>query len=137
MKIEWTPSVRTSRTRRDERGAGSGDSFAGQVSSDSSPAPASGPSTLAAVDGLFALQEVPDPVTGRRRAVARGTALLDHLEDLRIALLTGAVPRQRLQTLAQLMREQIPLNSDARLAVILEEIELRVAVELAKLGESV
>lgn len=138
MRIEWTPPLRPATTRRDERGAGAGDqSFAGAVGGETAPSPAAAPAALGPVDGLLVLQEVSDSLTGRRRALARGASFLDHLEELRMALLTGIVPRERLRDLARLLRENAPAVDDPGLAEVLSEIELRVAVELAKLGEAV
>jgi len=89
------------------------------------------------VDGLFALQEVADELSGRRKAAARGAALLDRLDELRLGLLSGKMPRAQLEALRQLAREHGPTADDPKLAAILSDIELRVAVELAKLDRSV
>ena len=61
--------------------------------------------------------------------------MLDRLDDIRIALLTGSLPRAQLESLRHLAREQIAPEDDPQLAAILDEIELRVAVELAKLDK--
>jgi hypothetical protein len=135
MRIEWTPQLKTAKTRRDGRGAGTEGGFSSQVSGETAPQQPTAPATLTPVEGLFALQEVPDASAGRRRAVARGNELLDQLDALRLALLAGTVPRQQLRQLAQLSRERLQQIGDPRLAALVEEIELRAAVELAKLGE--
>jgi hypothetical protein len=90
---------------------------------------------VATVDNLFVLQEVADGLTGRRRAVQRGNTLLDRLDDIRIGLLTGSLPRGQLETLRRMAQERDDLGNDPQLAAILDEIELRVAVELAKLDK--
>jgi len=87
---------------------------------------------LSGLEALFALQEVPDATTGRKRALARGTKLLDRLDDLRVGLLLGHISRDKLSELAQLAREGSQGLDDPELREILEEIELRAAVELAK-----
>ncbi len=134
MRIDWTPPLRPAATRRDERGAAGTDrSFSTQVSGDTAPPPVSSSTSISSVDGLFALQEVVDALTGRRRAVARGGLLLDRLDELRLALLTGSLPPDKLRDLERLAREQGPLVDDPNLREVLAEIELRVAVELAKL----
>ena len=61
--------------------------------------------------------------------------LLDELDQLRLDLLTGTLPRARLERLAALSAAQRERIDDPRLAQIIEEIELRVAVELAKLDQ--
>jgi hypothetical protein len=132
MRIDWTPPLRPATAKRDERGAAARPgSFAASLGDPAAPAVA-GPAVPAAVDGLFALQEVPDALTGRRRAVARGTALLDRLEELRLALLTGVVSPEGLGELARQLRDARPTIEDPALGGVLDDIELRVAVELAK-----
>jgi len=91
---------------------------------------------VANVDALLAAQIV----TGnpeddiRRRLIRRGEDILDRLEELRRALLSGSVPKQRLIQLAQMVRARRDSVADPRLATLLDEIELRAEVELAKLS---
>jgi hypothetical protein len=134
MRIEWRPSLRPAVQRRDEHSTGAGPSFSIEQGGESAATThAQGPRVTDAVTGLFSLQEVEDALTGRRRALARGDRLLDALDGLRLALLAGAMPRSQLAALAQLAQEHAGLVDDPRLAAILGEIELRAAVELAKL----
>ena len=60
--------------------------------------------------------------------------MLDELEQIRLGLLLGAIPRARLEQLAQMVRARREQLDDAKLIAILDEIELRAAVELAKLA---
>jgi hypothetical protein len=116
--------------------APSGDGrFAEALSGDGAPTAANTPQAVATVDNLFVLQEVADGLTGRRRAMQRGNTLLDRLDDIRIGLLTGSLPRGQLETLRRMAQERDDLGNDPQLAAILDEIELRVAVELAKLDK--
>lgn len=88
---------------------------------------------LAALDAILALQGVGDALSGRRRAVRRGTTLLDLLEEVKADLLVGNVTPERLDLLAEqvtALREKVEPGLDG----VLDEIELRVRVELAKLG---
>jgi hypothetical protein len=138
MRIEWTPTVRRTATRRDDKSDASGaDKFAEALGGETPAAPASTAPPLGAVDGLLIAQELSDPLGGRRRAVQRGNALLDRLEDLRLGLLAGILPRERLDELARLARTARETVDDPRLAAVLDEIDLRVAVELAKLDGAV
>ncbi len=82
---------------------------------------------------LLALQEVPDAAERRRQAVLRSTDILDELQQLRLGLLTGSVPRQRLQRLMKLLRDRPGGYADPQLDSIVADIEVRAAVELAKL----
>ena len=90
---------------------------------------------MADVSTVLALQEAPDATTrnrSRQRAKERGNLMLDHLEELRMGLLLGTIPLAKLETLAQLVRAKREQIDDPKLLAILDEIELRAAVELAK-----
>jgi hypothetical protein len=63
-----------------------------------------------------------------------GHELLDKLDVLKVALLTGHLPQQDLLTLEQILTSKRQHITDVKLQDILQEIETRVAVELAKLG---
>ena len=87
-----------------------------------------------ALGALLALQEVSSELGQRSRGQHRGEELLDHLDALRLGLLEGRLPLivvERLSALVAARRGQI---DDPKMGAILDEIELRVAVELAKLG---
>lgn len=119
-------------SRRQARGGEGGFSLDGPSES----ASARGPASAGAVGGiaaLFALQEV-DVDGERKRAAKRGNDILDRLEELRMGLLFGHVPRERLQDLLAMVRSRQETVSDPRLAAVLQDIELRAEVELAKLG---
>jgi Class II flagellar assembly regulator len=134
MRIDWSPKLQAATQRRDSRGAEGGSNFADAIANEKQTAPASTTAAApAAIDGLFVLQEVAEDLNGRRRAAARGERLLDRLEDLRLALLSGKMPRAQLDQLRSLAKEHGPTVDDPQLAAVLAEIELRVAVELAKL----
>jgi hypothetical protein len=138
MRIEWTPPVQRSAARRDDKtDAGASEKFASALQ-DEPPAPAAtAPPKLNPLDALLSIQELPDALTGRRRALQRGSSLLDRLEELRLGLLAGIVPRERLRQLAELAQSVRDGVDDPRLAELLDQIDLRVAVELAKLDQAV
>ncbi len=136
MKISGSGSIRSSATRRAERkgGQGSGATFridTGEAVEASSQTGVAG--AVAGVGALLALQEVPDAAEQRRQAVHRSSDILDELEQLRLGLLTGGIPRPRLQRLMNLLRDRPGEYADPRLDSIIADIEVRAAVELAKL----
>jgi Class II flagellar assembly regulator len=137
MKIEWRPSVRGAAQRRDDRGAAADPGFGLALAGDAAVAAGATPGTMtvAGVAGLLSLQEVGDALGGRRRALAHGDRVLEALEELRLALLAGALPRAQILRLAHLAHDHAPRVDDPRLAEILAEIELRAAVEMAKLEQ--
>ncbi len=114
--------------------AGSGPAFvpagengAARVSTTAPVAPAAG------LDAILALQAVGDFTEGRRKAVKRASGLLDLLEEMKADLLVGKVAPERLDAMVvQLgaLRERVEPDLDA----LIDDIELRVRVELAKLG---
>ena len=88
---------------------------------------------------LLTVQET-DETLGRRarsRAKQRGESILDQLEEIRLGLLLGVIPMAKLEGLAQLVRAKREQFQDPELQAILDEIELRRAVELAKFSRSV
>ncbi len=96
---------------------------------------ASSATTLAAInslDALLALQETPSSPERRRRAVKRAGKLLDVLDALKLALLDGSTTLAMLQQLQAAVEEDRGGAEDARLQGVLDEIEVRAAVELAK-----
>jgi Class II flagellar assembly regulator len=102
------------------------------------PAPAEQTPELAPAASLSTIlgaQEV--EADERRGAAARyGADLLDRLAELRLNLLNGSVPAARLHALAHALRANRQPSGDPQIEVILEEIELRVEVEIAKLANS-
>ncbi len=94
-----------------------------------------GPVSLSGVEAILATQSV-DPDGGARariRLARRGEDILDRLEGVRLGLLTGAVPKDDLADLARLVRSKREEGVDPRLGALLDKIELRAEVELAKL----
>ena len=85
------------------------------------------------IDALIALQGVDDALTGRRKAIRHGHDLLDQLEGLRLDLLSGQVSAERLHAMLTMV-ESRPESNDPQIGALIDEIELRARVELAKLG---
>ncbi len=92
----------------------------------------SGP--VAPLDALLALQGM-DGVTNEentKRAKKRGIDMLDILDQIRVDLLMGGVPQNRLDNLQRMVNSQRESVMDPQLKAVLDEIDLRVQVELAK-----
>lgn len=88
----------------------------------------------ASLDALLALQAVDDATQApRRRAAVRGRTLLDTLEEVRADLLVGRVTPEKLDRLVALICEAREAATP-QLDALIDDIELRVRVELAKLG---
>ncbi|HWK43269.1 MAG TPA: flagellar assembly protein FliX [Stellaceae bacterium] len=134
MKIENNRPIRSSQPRGGGKSTASGD-FAASFASETSAAPLASAPITSGVDALFALQELPDATAERRRATARGSQILDRLEDLKMGLLTGTMSSAKLTDLMTLARTQSQTITDPELRDLLGEIEVRAAVELAKLDQ--
>ena len=137
MKVTGTGGVSQSSGAKPARTAGGGEGFRvtgpqaavapTQVSSSASVGGVMG------VAGLLALQDVETPSERRRRSVRRAGRLLDELDEIKIALLGGDLGQTQLERLGRAIREQRSATEDPKLEGLLDEIETRAAVELAKL----
>ena len=84
------------------------------------------------VSALMALQGVEGPLEKRRRAIRRGSGLLDRLDEIKLALLNGDADEGALDRLARSLREERAADDDKDLGALLDQIDLRASVELAK-----
>jgi len=147
LKVEGpksSSSVQGTGRARKAGPAGKAGEFAAELDRVAGADEASGPegvdqvSGVVSAGGILAAQSVdpegkPDHKERQRRA-ARGAEILDRLEIVRRGLLMGAVPKDRLQELAQMVREKRERGADPVISRLLDEIELRAEVELAKLS---
>ena len=94
---------------------------------------------VTSINSILTVQEVIDqPEREERRQLAEwGNDILDALDDIRHGFLIGAIPKERLETLAQRLRVRKASVSDPRLIDIINEIELRAEIELAKLSRNI
>jgi len=81
---------------------------------------------------LLAIQESLEAAERDLRVRKRAEAILDELGVLQLGLLAGRLPEARIAALLRLAREA-EQAADPRLAAIAEEVEVRAAVELARL----
>jgi len=135
MKVSGPSAPIPSRPGGTARGSGG---FAvptsGATPAAASAAPANAAGGVASLSALMALQGVETATERRRRAVRRGSGLLDRLDELKLALLAGETGESTLRRLSDALREQNPDDLDPGLAGVLNQIDLRAQVELAKAG---
>lgn len=126
---------RTERSRSRAAARSSGSAFAAALES----LPSSGERVPAQVSGaepaglLLSIQEVGEvDIEERRRASRRGGNILDELESLRRDILAGVLTPERLAAVSASLRSRGEAIADPLLRDVMEEIELRAEVELAK-----
>ena len=119
--------------RSGTRGSSGGDFVISGPTGAGRSAAAAMPTGVSGIEGLLALQAVGDPLERRRRKVRRGQGLLDQLESLRRDLLVGRVDPARLDAMLDILAEARE-RDEPGLDSLLDDIELRVRVELAKHG---
>jgi hypothetical protein len=132
MKVSGSPplgatSAATPRPARDTEGG-----FAPSAAAER----ASGLAATTSLDLLLALQETLTPQEKRRRATKRGHGILDALDALKLAALDAdGIESGVLQRLQEAVRTARDETEDPALEDVLDQIEVRAAVELAKRGQ--
>lgn len=146
MKVEGPgKSQKTSKSSKAKKTSGaSGAEFAKLIedaagtAETGAAAAAAGVSQVQRVDALLTIQEGEsgDTPQSRRRAMLRAESILNQLDRLRVGILTGEITRQTLTELSRLAASHRDRIMDPRLAEILDEIDLRAQIELAKLSRN-
>jgi hypothetical protein len=136
MEINRTSRTDSSSVRRTAKQAGGSENVFNLADVQPQRAAAiSGPGTIAAVESILTLQGLDDSTGGRSKGVVRGEQLLDMLDEVRDGLLCGGIPRATLNRLAAVVAHRHETFADPKLQTVLDEIELRARVELAKLEQ--
>ncbi len=135
MEVNGTGKVDRTTIRKVAKGPASSSSSSFSVSTSEEPHAqvVSGPGPIAALDSILALQGMDDSTDGRSKGLKHGEQLLDMLDQVRDGLLAGGIPRATLNRLAAAVTRRHDQFADPRLQSVLDEIELRAHVELAKL----
>jgi hypothetical protein len=135
MEIKGTSRVESSAIRRKSSAASTGSDFKVSDSAEPHAQIVAGPGPIAALDSILALQDMGDPADGRSKGLAHGEQLLEILDSVRDGLLAGGIPRATLNRLAVAVTRRHDVFADPRLQDVLDQIELRAHVELAKLEQ--
>ncbi len=142
MKIEGTPPLRRIEQRPARKATAASADFATALTGllesvpAASTAAAGAAPTVGAAGTLLAVQQAEDALARRRQARSRAETILDALDELHRGLLADAIPRRSLEALIATLKARRPEIEDARLAAVLDEIDLRAQVELAKLDRN-
>jgi hypothetical protein len=136
MKIEGPGRAQqTDKTKKKDRVSGDGSFISMIQGGPESTGQASASKSIAQIDTLLALQSAEDPTerAARKRMQSRAGNILDELEKLRTALLTGRLTVGHVVEIAGTVAAHREKVMDPRLTAILDEIDLRAQIELAKL----
>lgn len=134
MEIKGTGRIETSAVKRKTSASAAASGFSVSEASESqTQAIVAGPGPIAALDSILMLQGLDDSTQGRSKGLAHGEQLLDLLDSVRDGLLAGEIPRATLNKLAAAVTRRHEVFADPKLQDVLDQIELRAHVELAKL----
>lgn len=137
MKVNGPSEIKSNAISRRRKAAAGGQGFAISMDGAAETEAAQGVACTAPVtslDSLLALQEVEERDA---RPFKRGEDTLDLLDDIRHGLLMGGIPLSKLKALTRIIAGERGRVCDPQLAAILDEIDLRAQVELAKYGDGV
>ena len=142
MKIFGQPTVgATSGTRRKGKSNSvEGSDFSAlldamsEASESSAPVPAA---PVSSTNMVLSIQSVSEEEIGRKKAYKQANQTLDALDDLKKSILLGDISEHQLKHISDKIEQMRTETNDPKLRQILDEVELRAAVELAKLNFTV
>lgn len=94
--------------------------------------------SITQLDALLAIQETEDPTqkAAKKRAVLRSDKVLEKLDQIRIKMLGGDLTVGHMIDVADIVASHRDRIDDPSLTAIMDEIDLRAQVELAKMRVS-
>ena len=133
MRITGTNAASLSATPSAARRTGSGGTFSlPESDTPASSSSASGLRSVATLDSLLALQGIDDLLERKKRGAAKGRRALDVLDELKLGMIDGSLDTATVARLKVASEGLTESTGDVGLDGVLAEIDLRVAVELAK-----
>ena len=133
LEIKSPGRVETSAIKRKAPAGASSGGFSVSGAPESHGQIVAGPGPIAALDSILMLQGLEDSTQGKSKGLQHGEQLLDLLDSVRDGLLAGGIPRATLNKLAAAVTRRHEAFADPQLQDVLDQIELRAHVELAKL----
>lgn len=125
-----------SKTGKKSNVSSSDESFGSFMTGESaSAAPAAMTKNIASLDALLSIQSVEDPTAraAKKRMRQRGHDILGELDKIRLAMLAGTVTVGHMIDVADVVASHREKITDPALTAIMDEIDLRAQVELAKM----
>lgn len=138
MRINNTPPIKPTEKsgKKKSSSSTSGADFEGFLSDTEGTSGTQSAQSAQGVNSFLFLQEVSDEEVGRQKALQQGKKVIQVLEELHRDLLLGRIPEGTLRRLESSIAQKREAFTDPRLKELLDEIELRAAVELAKLDRA-
>ncbi|MCI5050028.1 MAG: flagellar assembly protein FliX [Rickettsiales bacterium] len=139
IKIDSIGTTQTQRTNAKKRKSKTENSaFSGMLSSIDHADEAKSTSSVQQTNAvnnvnMLSLQEISDDDMQERKALKHGHSTLDALEEIRNGLLIGSLSGKTIEQLDTFVRKERERATSPELEAILDEIEVRAAVEMAKL----
>ncbi len=137
MKVEGPDKARQAGQTKKKGAVSSGDgSFGSMVTGGAKEAGGASPThSIAKVDALLSVQAAEDPTerAARQRMQVRAEGILDELDSIRMGLLTGTLTVGHVINVADVIAAHREKVMDPELTAILDEIDLRAQVEIAKM----
>ncbi len=139
MKIEGPSRATASGPAKKKGGVAGTGGFSDLVTGGTdAAAPAGAAHNIASIDALLAAQAAEDPTAraARQRMKERAGSLLDQLEGIRAGLLTGTLTVGHVIGIADVVASHREKVVDPRLHALLDEIDLRARIEIAKMARA-
>lgn len=137
MKVEGPGRTQgSSGVKKSDKAKAGDEAFGSFLSTGAGPASATTTTrSIAMVDTLLAVQAAEDPTAraAKKRARERSISVLDELEKIRLGMLSGTLTVGHMVDIADVVASHRERISDPRLTAIMDEIDLRAQVELAKM----
>ena len=137
MKIQGTGQTQdSSKTKKKGKASASDGSFESFISSGVKDAEATkAMHSIAQVDALLSVQEAEDPTAhaAKQRMHRRSTTILGELDNIRMAMLNGNMTVGHMLDIADVVASHREKIADPVMTAIMDEIDLRAQVELAKI----
>ena len=139
MKIEGPSKTQGAGSSKKTGKVGTDGSFEDFIASAPKEASAAAPTQrIARVDALLSVQAAESPTerAARKRMQARGEDILKELDRLRHSLLTGTLTVGQVIDIADVVASHREKITDPRLTSILDEVDLRAQIEMAKIQKA-
>lgn len=119
---------------RKTAGDSSFEGMIGETTAAVAPRATTGTMAVSQLDALLSIQESADGTSeeAARKSKKRAMDMLEQLDQIKVGLLTGGIPREVMERLTTMIASHREKIMDPKLAEIIDEIDLRAQVEIAK-----